>query len=235
MTNDGPEPGLTVAGADPDLDARLSEELTAFNLRASGAADPREITARVDDEAGLVAGLSGWSWGGAAGIELLWVREDARSAGWGSRLLAAAEQEARARGCAAITVSSFTFQAPEFYRGHGYVETTRGARPSVRRPRRRVVQQGAPLTRVGSEAWTAGADERCRGQSSARSASASNSTSYRPVGTGVAPVISTWTVSAAAMSRAEPLPLQTTSSPSRNRTVKVAARAGPAVFSKNPT
>ena len=62
---------------------------------------------------------------GRADPELVWVRADARTAGWGSRLLAAAEQAATDRGCRAITVSSFTFQAPEFYRRQGYVETTR--------------------------------------------------------------------------------------------------------------
>lgn len=116
---------LSVAGADEALDEELSARLSAFNAEASGGGDPQELTVRVDDEAGLVAGLSGWTWGGSAGIELLWVRQDARRAGWGGRLLGAAEQEAAARGARAITVSSFTFQAPEFYRRHGYVETTR--------------------------------------------------------------------------------------------------------------
>ena len=117
---------VVVGGADTGLDARLSAELTAFNLRASGIPDQREFTVRVEDEAGeLVAGLSGWSWGTCAGIALVWVRDDARRQGWGARLLAAAEDVARERGCEQVVVASFTFQAPAFYQRHGYVETGR--------------------------------------------------------------------------------------------------------------
>lgn len=60
-----------------------------------------------------------------AGIAMVWVREDSRKAGWGGRLLEAAEHVARERGCNRMFVSSFTFQAPDFYRRHGYVETAR--------------------------------------------------------------------------------------------------------------
>jgi ribosomal protein S18 acetylase RimI-like enzyme len=116
---------LTAGGADPDLDHELSTALTLLNERTSGVAGQAALTARVDDDRGLVAGLSGWSWGPAAGISMVWVRPGARSAGWGGRLLAAAEQVARDRGCDRIFVSSFTFQAPGFYERHGYVEVTR--------------------------------------------------------------------------------------------------------------
>ncbi|WP_143660747.1 GNAT family N-acetyltransferase, partial [Streptomyces fradiae] len=72
-----------------------------------------------------VGGLTAWTWGGLLGVEMLWVREDSRRGGWGGRLLEAAEEEARRRGCDRACVSSFTFQAPDFYRRHGYVETGR--------------------------------------------------------------------------------------------------------------
>lgn len=56
---------------------------------------------------------------------MLWVREDSRGSGWGAQLLEAAERTAGERGCRQMTVSSFTFQAPDFYRRHGYGETGR--------------------------------------------------------------------------------------------------------------
>jgi GNAT superfamily N-acetyltransferase len=117
---------VQVGEQDADLAARLTEELTAFNIAATGADDQRHLSVRVDDGAGqLVAGLAGWTWGGCGGINLVWVRADCRRQGWGARLLQAAEAEARARGCTRMVVSSMTFQAPGFYQRHGYVETGR--------------------------------------------------------------------------------------------------------------
>jgi GNAT superfamily N-acetyltransferase len=125
---DALDPFRSVVGeADPDLDRRLSAELDRVNAAAtSGVAAARELTVRVLDQDGeLAAGMSGWTWGVAAGIALTWVREDARSAGLGSRLLVDFEATARARGCSHVFVTSFTFQAPGFYERHGYREIFR--------------------------------------------------------------------------------------------------------------
>ena len=119
-------PTLTIGEPDTELSDRLNEELAAFNTAATGASDRDAFSAKVIDEAGeLVGGLAAWTWGGLCGIELLWVREDSRKDGWGSKLLRAAEAEAHRRGCDRVAVSSFTFQAPGFYERHGYVETGR--------------------------------------------------------------------------------------------------------------
>jgi GNAT superfamily N-acetyltransferase len=117
---------LTVCGKDAELDARLDAELSAYNLATSGVHDQAEFTVRIEDDGGeLVAGLSGWTWGTCAGISLVWVREDRRAQGTGARLLEAADQVARDRGCRQIVVSSFTFQAPGFYERHGFGEIGR--------------------------------------------------------------------------------------------------------------
>ncbi len=117
-------PVVRVGGKDEPLEAALSAGLTAHNLAAT-AHEQAEFSVRVDDDAGLVAGLSGWTWGPVAGLSLVWVREDSRRAGWGGRLLAEAEQELRRRGCTRVFVSSFSFQAPAFYARRGYVECAR--------------------------------------------------------------------------------------------------------------
>ncbi|MGI5146429.1 GNAT family N-acetyltransferase [Plantactinospora sp. CA-294935] len=125
-TEPGTRLAVVVGGDDPELSKRLSAELTVFNNRATGADDEADLSVRVTDEAGeLVGGLTGWTWGGCGGISMLWVREDQRRHGWGGRLLRAAEDEARRRGCDRMIVSSFEFQAPPFYRRHGYVEVGR--------------------------------------------------------------------------------------------------------------
>jgi len=117
---------LTVGDKDAELDARLDAELSAYNLATSGVHDQAEFTVRIEDDGGeLVAGLSGWTWGTCAGISLVWVREDRRAQGTGARLLEAADQVARERGCRQIVVSSFTFQAPGFYERQGFVEVGR--------------------------------------------------------------------------------------------------------------
>jgi ribosomal protein S18 acetylase RimI-like enzyme len=56
---------------------------------------------------------------------MVWVAEAYRGDGWGRRLIAAAEQVATARGCVQMLVSSFTFQAPDFYRRLGYAQFAR--------------------------------------------------------------------------------------------------------------
>ncbi len=116
-----------VADGLPELDRRLSGELDKVNGAATeGVAPARELTVQVlDDAEQLAAGISGWTWGVAAGIGMTWVREEVRGDGLGARLLKHFEEEARARGCTHVFVTSFTFQAPGFYERRGYREIFR--------------------------------------------------------------------------------------------------------------
>jgi GNAT superfamily N-acetyltransferase len=116
-----------VAEGLPELDQRLSDELDKVNAAATrGVAPSRELTVQILDESGeLAAGVSGWTWGVAAGIAMTWVREESRGDGLGTILLTQFEDEARARGCTHVFVTSFTFQAPGFYEKHGYREILR--------------------------------------------------------------------------------------------------------------
>lgn len=114
---------LHVGTSDPDLDQRLSAELTAFNVAATGQNNQQSVSVRAVDEHGeLAGGLMGWTWATCAGIEQLWVRADQRGSGLGRRLMSAAEDEAQRRGCTQVLVRSFSFQAPDFYRKIGYAE-----------------------------------------------------------------------------------------------------------------
>ncbi len=128
MTSDQGGPRLTVGGRDAGLAAVLDAGLDAYNFAATGtsSADQGHFSVKVVDEAGeIVGGLTAWYWAGLCGISMLWVRAESRQDGWGTKILLAAEEEARRYGCDRVCVSSFTFQAPAFYQRHGYVETGR--------------------------------------------------------------------------------------------------------------
>jgi GNAT superfamily N-acetyltransferase len=100
----------------------LEEEVNEFNFATTGLRDARLLVMLLRDTAGrLYAGLSGHTWGGAAEIRFLWVDESHRRTGIGRRLLRAAEQEARTRGCGKVVLSTHSFQAPDFYRKQGCV------------------------------------------------------------------------------------------------------------------
>ena len=68
----------------------------------------------------VVGGVLGeiyWDW---LYVDLLWVNEELRGRGYGHRLLTLAEDEARQRGAKNAYLDTFSFQAPDFYKRHGY-------------------------------------------------------------------------------------------------------------------
>jgi GNAT superfamily N-acetyltransferase len=99
----------------------LEDHLYAYNVEQTGYDDGTYLTLWVKNLAGeRLAGLHGWTWGGSCYIQALWVHKALRGQGYGTQLLHAAEQEARTRGCQQIVLSSFSFQAPGFYRKWGF-------------------------------------------------------------------------------------------------------------------
>src|SRR5215831_7765328 len=87
----------------PEDVALLNDQLNRFNVATTGVDNGRWLAIFVRDAAGRIeAGLHGWTWGRTGFVQTLWVREDLRRQGLGSRLLAAAEQEAERRGCVEI-------------------------------------------------------------------------------------------------------------------------------------
>jgi N-acetylglutamate synthase-like GNAT family acetyltransferase len=102
----------------------LEEQINEYNFATTGIRDARLVVILLRDTAGRVyAGLSGHTWGGICEIRFLWVDEPRRHTRIGSRLLCAAEEEARSRGCTKIVLSTHSFQAPDFYFEHGFVVT----------------------------------------------------------------------------------------------------------------
>lgn len=92
-----------------------------FNNQQAGDARAQRLCYAVfgpDDEiAGGVIGVVYWDW---LYVDLMWLREDLRGRGYGHRLLELVEDEARQRGATQVYLDTFSFQAPEFYKRHGY-------------------------------------------------------------------------------------------------------------------
>ena len=99
----------------------LEDKLYVYNSNTINRHDGRLFSKTIRDENGnLLAGVGGWTWASACEITLLWVREDMRSKGIGSKLLEAAEEEAIGNKCNTILARSYSFQAPYFYERNGY-------------------------------------------------------------------------------------------------------------------
>lgn len=72
MDRDMPSPDLVVGDADSSLAERLGHELTTFNVAATREDNQRGLSVQIrDTEQDLLAGLTGWTWGTSAGIELV--------------------------------------------------------------------------------------------------------------------------------------------------------------------
>ena len=99
----------------------LEDRLYEFNARETGVSDALGLAIFGRDEHDeVVAGLCGHTWAGCCEIRQVWVHEKHRGRGVGRQLLEMAETEARRRGCFQITLSTYSFQAPGFYRRLGF-------------------------------------------------------------------------------------------------------------------
>ena len=87
---------------------------------ATGLGEEVELAIFVRDAGTIVAGISGWTWGDCCELQNLWVAPHLRGGGLATRLLAAAEAEAAARGCTQTVHFTFDFQARDLYDRNGY-------------------------------------------------------------------------------------------------------------------
>ena len=100
----------------------LEDGYQAFTESQVGEEGRRELVFFIRDENdSVVVGVKGqysnygWLW-----VGLLWVSEELRGRGYGTKLMNRIEQEARKNGCSNAYLNSFSFQAVEFYKKIGY-------------------------------------------------------------------------------------------------------------------
>lgn len=92
-----------------------------FNMRMMNDWDYKPVHIFLRDNNGQIqGGIIGGIWRGWFHITFLWVEEAIRKQGYGSQLLQTAEAEARSHGCTRAFLETHDFQAPDFYKHHGY-------------------------------------------------------------------------------------------------------------------
>ncbi len=95
--------------------------LAAFNETDVGPPDRKALAVVVRNDASEIAGgISGYTAWGWLYVQWLWVAEAARGGGLAGRMLAAAEDEARTRGCHAAYIDTFSPIALKTYQRAGY-------------------------------------------------------------------------------------------------------------------
>lgn len=110
---------------DPALREGILEPLQAFNDAAAGPGGYAPLAVTVRNGAGeVVGGLWGRIGRGFLHVEFL-ALGPARQQGLGRQVMALAEAEARRRGLGGMWLSTWTFQAPDFYRKLGFTECGR--------------------------------------------------------------------------------------------------------------
>ena len=120
----------------------IRDALTRFNDERVGEDGHRPLHfAEYDAEGNVIGGILGGTYWGWMYIDILWVHEDYRKQGIGSRLLAAAEKEAVLRGCHHVHVDTMSWQAPAFYQK--YVYEVIGVLPDIPRGHQKYLLQKA--------------------------------------------------------------------------------------------
>jgi GNAT superfamily N-acetyltransferase len=117
------EPMLEVTDALVAGEAQaIAEGLNGFNDEVTGFNDrrPLAVVARDPETGKVLGGVTGRTSLGLLFIDIFYLPRHLRGAGLGTRLLQMAEEEGRRRGCRAGVLLTISFQAPEFYRRHGW-------------------------------------------------------------------------------------------------------------------
>jgi GNAT superfamily N-acetyltransferase len=104
-----------------DMWAAIGGGIRNYNTQHAGSSNHSNLCfALYDPDGGIAGGLIGETWWDWLYIDLLFIKEELRGCGYGHRLMELAEEEARKRGMKHAFLDTFSFQAPEFYKQHGY-------------------------------------------------------------------------------------------------------------------
>lgn len=106
-------------------DARnlISQKLDEYNNSITDQIDNSVLDIIITDPSTeeVLGGLVGRTSLGVFFINLVYLPDYLRKNGLGTNLLKDAEVEAKRRGCSRAVLFTISFQAPDFYRKHGYI------------------------------------------------------------------------------------------------------------------
>ncbi|EJC77260.1 GNAT family N-acetyltransferase [Rhizobium hidalgonense] len=109
------------ASPSPEELAAITDALSAFNNSDVGPSDRRPLAVLIRDTDGKVTGgLSGYTAWGWLFTQMLYIPDTLRGSGLAGRILARAEEEAKARGCHGAWIDTFSPQALHVYINQGY-------------------------------------------------------------------------------------------------------------------
>jgi GNAT superfamily N-acetyltransferase len=99
----------------------IGHGISDYNKQQAGDANGQRICFVLQgpdlEIAGGVIGVIYWDW---LYVDLMWIKDELRGHGYGHRLLTLIEDEARQCGAKNVYLDTFSFQAPNFYKQHGY-------------------------------------------------------------------------------------------------------------------
>ena len=105
----------------PELARAVDDGLDRYNQEAAPLAEVQPLgTFASDGEGRTIGGAVGRTWGRCCELQQLWVDAGHRGLGVASQLLRRFEARAAGRGCDTFYLTTLSFQAPGFYRKHGY-------------------------------------------------------------------------------------------------------------------
>ena len=101
--------------------AFVRKSLLQFNNNCVGNDNHTPLNfVEYDSNGNIIAGILGGTYWGWMYVDILWVHENHRKKGIGTKLLLEAEKEAVRRGCHHVHLDTMSWQAPKFYKKHGY-------------------------------------------------------------------------------------------------------------------
>lgn len=105
-----------------EAEAVIRDGLSDYNFSKAGYRDHRPLAILISDpETGeVVGGLLGGTSFGLLRIDRFFLPESLRKQGLGSKIIKAAEEEGRRRGCSRALLTTLSFQAPGFYKRQGW-------------------------------------------------------------------------------------------------------------------